>query len=359
MALRADTAATNPARARNLSLAAGLRRASSPLLLTLLATLVAAVYLLPMGYAFNTAIKQRYNDADAPIWPAAPATYTYEGEAYDLYSVPTAAGVQQWALIKKGREQSTFIDPASPAEPIVWEGRWRTLERSWSFAPQLGNFAEAFEEIKFSRLFTNTLLIALIGTFGTVISSTLVAYGFARFRVPGKDILFLILIGTIILPPQVTLIPTYTLFARIGWTGTWLPLLVPHFFANAYNVFLLRQFFLTIPRDLDEAAMIDGAGPLRILLSVLLPQAAPAIVAVSLFHFLFAWNDFFGPLIYLVGKPDLFPISVGMQVFNALYASQPHLIQSTAVMAMVVPILIFFFAQRFFMQGVVITGVDK
>lgn len=359
MAIRANTAAPVAARDRSTSLATVLRQAIKPLLLTLFATLVAFIYLLPMGYAVNTAIKQRYNDADAPIWPAAPATYEYEGKIYDLYQVPTEDGIKEWALITKGREQSTFIDPDNPTEPIVWEGRWRTLSRIWSFDPQWGNFAQAFTTIKFGRLFANTLAIALIGTFGTVISSTLVAYGFARFRVPGKQILFLILIGTIILPPQVTLIPTYTLFARIGWTGTWLPLLVPHFFANAYNVFLLRQFFLTIPRDLDEAAMIDGAGPLRILLSVLLPQAAPAIVAVSLFHFLFAWNDFFGPLIYLVGKPDLFPIAVGMQVFNALYASQPHLIQATAVMAMVLPITIFFFAQRFFMQGVVITGVDK
>jgi multiple sugar transport system permease protein len=326
---------------------------------TLLTSLVAMIYLMPMGYAFTTALKPRYNAPDAPIWPSAPVTYTYEGEAYDLYQVPIDGQLRALALVKKGREQSTFVDPASPAEPIVWEGRWRTLDRVWEFSPQWGNFGEAWETIKFGRLFLNTLAIALIGTFGTVVSCTLVAYGFSRFRIPGKPILFLILIGTIILPPQVTLIPTYTFFTRIGWTGTWLPLIVPHFFANAYNVFLLRQFFLTIPRDLDEAAMIDGASPLRILWSIILPMSTPAVIAVSLFHFFFAWNDFFGPLIYLVGKPDLFPIAVGMQVFNALFASQPHLIQATAVLAMALPLAVFFLAQRFFMQGVVVTGVDK
>jgi multiple sugar transport system permease protein len=122
---------------------------------------------------------------------------------------------------------------------------------------------------------------------------------------------------------------------------------------------LLRQFFLGIPRDLDEAAMIDGASPFRTLVSVILPQATPAIIAVCLFHFFWAWNDFFGPLIYLTGARELWPISVGMQTFNALYAQRPELIQATAVMAMALPLVIFLLAQRFFMQGVVVTGVEK
>jgi multiple sugar transport system permease protein len=167
------------------------------------------------------------------------------------------------------------------------------------------------------------------------------------------------LIGTIILPGQVTLIPTYAFFARIGWTGTWLPLTVPHFFANAYNVFLLRQFFLTLPKELDEAAMIDGATPWQVLIKVIIPQAWPAIISVGLFHFIFAWNDYFGPLIYLLGHPELQPISVGVQEFNFAYGAQPQLVQATSLMAMVLPLVIFFFAQKIFMRGVVITGVEK
>jgi multiple sugar transport system permease protein len=138
-----------------------------------------------------------------------------------------------------------------------------------------------------------------------------------------------------------------------------LPLIVPHFFANAYNVFLLRQYFLTIPRDLDEAAMIDGAGPFRILRSVIVPQAKAAIVAVSLFHFFWAWNEFFLPLIYLQGNRDLQPLSVGIAEFNGAYSTEPTLIQAAAVMAMIIPVMVFFLAQRAFMRGVVITGVDK
>ncbi len=185
------------------------------------------------------------------------------------------------------------------------------------------------------------------------------AYGFSRFRFPGRNGLFLVLLSTIILPIQVTLIPTFAVFAALGWVGTWLPLIVPHFFANAYNVFLLRQYFLTIPRDLDEAAMMDGAGPLRILWSVILPQAIPAVVAVSLFHFFWAWNEYFLPLIYLQGNRALQPLSVGIAEFNGAYSTEPTLIQAAAIMAMVVPVVVFFIAQRAFMRGVVFSGVEK
>jgi multiple sugar transport system permease protein len=208
-------------------------------------------------------------------------------------------------------------------------------------------------------LFLNTIAIAVIGTIGAVTSAVIVAYGFSRFRVPGKPILFAILVGTIILPQQVTIVPTYAMFTKIGWVGTWLPLLVPHFFGNAYNVFLLRQFFMGIPRDLDEAAMIDGASPLRILWSVIVPQSWPAIIAVCLFHFFFAWNDFLTPLVYLIGHEELWPISVGMSYFTGQFTTLPHLIQATAMMALALPVFIFFLAQRFFVQGVVVTGIDK
>jgi multiple sugar transport system permease protein len=198
-----------------------------------------------------------------------------------------------------------------------------------------------------------------VSTVGAVLSSVCVAYGFSRFRFPGRNGLFLVLLSTIILPLQVTLIPTFAVYAALGWVGTWLPLIVPHFFANAYNVFLLRQYFLTIPRELDEAAMIDGAGPFRILRSVVVPQARAAIVAVSLFHFFWAWNEFFLPLIYLQGDRELQPLSVGIAEFNGAYSTEPTLIQAAAVMALVIPVVVFFLAQRAFMRGVVITGVDK
>jgi multiple sugar transport system permease protein len=243
---------------------------------------------------------------------------------------------------------------------IVWQGSWRTLPAATTFAAHWENFPAAWDASDFPRLLGNTLVYAIVTTIGTVVASSMVAYGFARFRFPYKNILFIVLISTIILPPAVTLVPTYAFFVNVlHWGGTWLPLIIPQMFGNAYNVFLLRQYFLTIPREMEEAAMVDGAGPIRIFTNVILPQAVPALTAVSLFHFFFAWNDFFGPLIYLAGNRLANPITVGLAEFNGIYQRQPHLILATSVIAMILPLTVFFLAQRVFIQGIVITGVDK
>ena len=330
--------------------------------ITAFALILVSAYLSPLLYMVTTSFQQPSQVATpgAPVWPAAPDTGTFEGEEYPIYTVTIDGIERHLMLVDAGRESSVFVDPADPsATRIEWEGRWRTLEQSWRFSPLLENYTTVWNQLNFPRLLTNTAGIALLSTIGAVFSSILVAYGFARFRFPGRNILFFILLGTIILPNQVTLLPQYVIFTWLGWNGTWLPLIVPHFFANAFNVFLLRQYFMTIPREMDESAMIDGAGPFRILRSVIVPQSIPAITAVTLFHFFWAWNDFFVPLLYLANKPELQPLSIGIQQYNALYASQPTLIQASAVLAMIVPVVIFFLAQKAFMRGVVVTGVDK
>lgn len=328
---------------------------------TLLGLIVLSGYLMPLGYMAATSVKDaaQLSDASAPLYPARKETFLWRGQEYPVYSVPTAGGTKRWALVAPRREDSTFVDPADPSTTIEWQGRWRTLEPAWRFELRLDNFATVWEQIQFPRLLFNTFAIAIIGTFGTLLSCTAVAYGFSRFRFRGRSVLFLLLLSTIILPMQVTLIPTFAVFLSLQWTGTWLPLLIPHFFANAYNVFLLRQYFMTIPRELDEAAMLDGAGPLRVLVSVIVPQSIPVLTAVGLFHFFFAWNDFFAPLIYLQGNVQAQPLSVGIAVFNALFSQKPTLIQAAALLSMAVPVVVFFFAQRVFMRGVVITGVEK
>ncbi|HET9084059.1 MAG TPA: carbohydrate ABC transporter permease [Candidatus Limnocylindrales bacterium] len=330
---------------------------------TMFAFIVVAAYLLPLLYMVTMSLEQpsQVSAPGAPPWPAAPMTATYEGKSYPLYSVPFPDGsTRQLMLIDAGRESSKFIDPSdATATPIEWQGRWRTLQQAWAFSPLVENYTTVWNELDFPRLLRNTFGIALFSTIGAVLSSVLVAYGFARFRFPGKNLLFIILLATIILPFQVTLLPQYVIFTKLGWNGTWLPLIIPHFFANAYNVFLLRQYFMSIPRELDEAAMIDGAGPFRILRSIIIPQSLAAITAVALFHFFFAWNDFFVPLLYLASKPELQPLSIGIQQYNALYASQPTLIQASALLTMAVPVIVFFLAQRAFMRTVVVTGVEK
>jgi multiple sugar transport system permease protein len=330
---------------------------------TLFTASLAMIFLLPLAYMILTSAKDsaQMTALNAPVWPASPQLYTAaDGQVYTVYEVPTPDGVQDLALLKPGRVKSTFVDPTTGAE-VAWQGNWRSLSPAWSLDVKLDNFEQVLSVLDFPLLLRNTLVVAILGTIGAVTSAVVVAYGFARFRIPGKDGLFLVMIMTIMLPFQVLLIPQYIAFKEVGWTGTWLPLIVPHFFANAYNVFLLRQYFLTLPRELDQAAQVDGASPLRILWSVIIPQAWPAIIAVALFHFFFTWNDFFAPLVYLSGHPELATMTVGLQAFSAVYAGSGSgfLTQAAALLAMIVPVGIFFFAQRVFMRGVVISGVEK
>jgi multiple sugar transport system permease protein len=339
------------------------RETINKILTTGFGLLIVIMFLSPLAYMVVTGLKsyEQMNDSQVPaIWPFSRTTFNYEGKDLELYQVPTDDGVKDLAMFKKGRTESVFIDPQDPSlQQITWEGNWRLLTPVYHSDPQLQNFIQAWNELNFPLLLRNTLIIALTGTFGAVVSAIIVSYGFARFNFRGKNFLFVVLIGTIVLPVQATLIPTYVLFSRIGWTNTFLPLIVPHFFANGYNVFLLRQYFMQLPRELDEAAMIDGANPIQILWNVIIPQSIPAITAVSLFHFFFAWNDFFSPLVYLASRRDLWPISVGLQYYNAIYGRAPNLIQTGALIAIVIPVVIFFLAQRVFMQGIVFTGVEK
>ena len=340
-----------------------LREGLSMLGVTGLGLLALLIFLLPLGYVLATAFKldSQMTTVGAPLWPAAPSTYNYEGEEYPLYNVPTEDGsTRRLALVRPFRENSDMVDPAHPEEGVFnVKGRWRTWEAIYKFSPNWKNFTDAWEQVNFPRLFRNSLFLAGVGTIGTLISCILVAYGFTRFQLPGKNILFVILVSTIVLPPQATIIPLYILFNKLGWTGTWLPLLVPAFFANAYDVFLLRQYFMSIPKELDEAAMLDGANPLRILVSIIIPQSVPAITAVAIFHFFFVWNQYFEPLVYLLGKEKLYPVSVGIGQFVTTFSTYPGRSAATAVLAMLLPAVMFFLAQRQFMQGIVVTGVEK
>lgn len=351
------------AQSRSFALTFRQRGLMNKVTMTLAGVLVLIAFIAPLGYMVTSALKSydQMSDPSAPwYWPSTRKTFAYQGKNLEIFKVPVNGVLREMAALKKTNAKTTFIDPQNPtADPITYQGSWRRLAPVYVADPQWQNFVQAWNQLNFPRLFLNSFIIAGFGTLGAVVSSVFVSYGFSRFNFRGKGVLFLILIGTIILPVQATLIPTYLVFAKIGWTNTFLPLIVPHFFANAYNVFLLRQYFMQIPRELDEAAMMDGANPLRILLSVIIPQALPALTAVCLFHFFFAWNDFFSPLVYLASRPELWPLSVGLQKFNALYGRLPNLLQTGALITLILPVSIFFLAQRIFMQGIVFTGVEK
>ncbi|MBC8508360.1 MAG: carbohydrate ABC transporter permease [Anaerolineales bacterium] len=342
-------------------------------LITVAVSVILIIFLSPFIFMASTSLKTQgqISIMGGPIWPAAQPKITYNDKEVDVFSVPVAQcegfdpnseEVLSLAIVEKGRQESTFVNPDDLGRgEFLCQVSWRALDRPWKFSPTWQNYTDVWELIPngYPRLLWNTTFYALITMLGTVVSCILVAYGFARFRFPGRDLLFVILISTLFLPFAVTIIPTYAFWQRLGLVGTWWPLIVPHFFANAYNVFLFRQYFMTLPQAIDESAMIDGAGPLRILWSVIVPQSYPVIIAVVVFHIVFAWNDYFGPLIYLSTSIEKWPISVALSSFNGIYGQQPQLIQAGAMLALILPVILFFVAQRFFIQGIVVTGVEK
>ena len=336
---------------------------SGTALLNLFMLIFIVAYLSPLPFMVIASLTPRdqFLDANAPILPAERVKVNFEGKDLVVYKVPTENGERELALYKPGRQSSEFIDPKKPdAEPIVWEGSWRTLTAAYRSAPTLDNFRDFIRTSKIPLYFKNTLIVALISEIGVLASSIAVAYGFSRFRIPGIKYIFFILIATIMIPSNITLVPTYYLFSghMLDWIGTWLPLVVPHFFGSAILIFLLRQNFKSIPRDLDEAAMLDGAGPLRILISVILPQSIPVVTTVSLLHFFYIWNETRNASLYLGVAPNLQTISFGIQRTQSFFFT-PEALMVGALMVMIVPVIVLFISQRFFMQDMIVTQIEK
>ncbi len=221
------------------------------------------------------------------------------------------------------------------------------------------NFYKAVTSIDFFRYLLNTCKILVPVMIGTVLSSAIVAYGFSRFEFKGKRVWFLILLATMMLPGQVTMIPCYLIFRQLGWVNTVLPLTVPAFFGGgAFNIFLLRQFMSGIPKDFDEAARIDGAGAFKIFTRVMLPMCRPVLTAVGIFTFMGVWNDFNGPLIYLYDQKK-YTIALGLAFFKGLYTSQWNLMMAATVLVMLPVLILFFIAQDYIIDGISISSGTK
>lgn len=331
-------------------------------LLNLLVFSLLFAYLFPTLYMISTAFMEsvQLRDRNAPPYPSRQVRFEYEGQEHLVYNVPFGGETRQLALVVPGRSASEFVDPQDPgAGLIAWEGSWRALVGVYEFHLTWDNFGILFRSLRLPQMLRNTLLVALISAAGVLASSIVVAYGFARFPLPGGNLLFYVMIATILIPEKVTLIPTYFFFVRVlGWEGSWLPILVPFFFGNAIYIFLLRQNFKSIPKDLEEAAMLDGAGPLRTLLSIILPQSWPVVITVSLLHFFYIWNETRQAALYLSIRRDLAPVSFGIQNFQSLAPVQNQL-QASALIVMIVPVLVLLISQRYFMRDVVVTGTER
>lgn len=218
------------------------------------------------------------------------------------------------------------------------------------------NYPKALAYIPFGLYALNTFIIATASAIGVVLSSSLVAYSFARLRWPGRDAVFLMLLATLMLPGQVTMLPVFVIFKKLGWIGGFRPLIVPAFFGSAFFIFLLRQFFLTIPQELSDAARIDGASDFGIWRNVMLPLSKPALTTVAIFTFMGAWNDFLGPLMYL-NDDRMYTLSLGLQQFVTQHGAEWNLLMAASVVMTLPIIVLWFFGQKTFVQGVTLTGV--
>ncbi|MCM2982534.1 sugar ABC transporter ATP-binding protein [Niallia circulans] len=220
------------------------------------------------------------------------------------------------------------------------------------------NYIEAWKTAAFTRWTMNTLFIAVFVMIGNVLVNSLIAYGFAKIPFKGKNILFVLVISTMLIPGFVTLVPQYILFSKLGWLNTYLPLIVPAFLGSAFFIFLLRQFTASIPDELIEAAMLDGASHLQIWWKIILPLTRPALITVAIFSFNGAWNDLLGPLLY-INDENLYTLQIGLTTFKGTVQTQWHYLMSMSVMVLLPVLLLFFFFQRYFIEGSNISSSRK
>jgi ABC-type glycerol-3-phosphate transport system permease component len=239
----------------------------------------------------------------------------------------------------KSNRQIFVFPPQWIPKPVIWR-----------------NYPDVFDYAPFLLYFKNTMIIEVACILGTLLSSSLVAYGFSRLNAPGKDFLFILMLSTMMLPYQVWMIPLYVLFTKIGWVNTFYPLTIPAFFGNALYIFLLRQFFLTIPKELEDAARLDGCSYFRIYWQIMLPLTKPALATVVIFTFMGVWNDFLGPLLYLQ-EPEKYTLAIGLQVFLTQHGADWGLLMAASTMIVLPVIVTFFFTQKQFIQGIVLTGL--
>ena len=239
----------------------------------------------------------------------------------------------------------------NPQELVVWPPIWIPNPIRWD------NYVAAFNQAMFAQYVINTLLVAVPSVIGAVLSNALAAYGFSRVRWYGRDVIFGIVLGTMILPGFVTFIPLYIIFSKMSWINTYLPLIVPTFLANPFFIFMLRQFFMGLPVELQDAAKVDGASEWGIFWRIILPLAKPALAVVALFQFIGSWNDYFGPLIYLSDKA-MYTVSLGIANMQSSYGFQNYaMIMAATVMSITPIVILFFFTQRTFIEGIALTGL--
>lgn len=344
--------------------------------------LAASVAMLaPMAWMFSTSLRVGLQTPGRAIEWLPWRDVWRQPDGHDVFVLPLGALVQRrdhderlevaiTSLASRNRYTSVRL-PGEQFEGEILEYRVRpnrpgsTGETIWipfdalvrRIHPEWSNYSEAMRKMSFVALLQNTAAITVLGTVGTLLSCSLVAYGFARFRFPGRSMLFMVLLSGMMLPGVVTMIPVYLVFRQLGWIDTLLPLFVPAWFGvNAFAVFLFRQFYMNLPFDLDEAARLDGCGAFRIYWSVLLPLSKPVLATVAIFSFTGYWLDFMTPLIYL-NTPTKFTLSLGLYIFKGPYTVEWNYLMAATLLVSLPCIVLFLVGQRFFISGVVMSGL--
>jgi multiple sugar transport system permease protein len=325
-------------------------------------------FLIPFVWMLLTAFKSSQDVFHTPPrWlPYDNVRVTVNGEELPLYKVQTEDGVKQLAAVKIVEGVGTFVDPANPSQTMQYEiqqGATKIAEPVMHISFNWQNFPDAMARgsrpgigASFWVYFKNSLVIAFFSIVGTLFSNTPVAFCCGRVKFNGRGLLFIIILATMMLPYQVTMIPIYLFFNDfLGWGNSFLPLIIPTFFANAYDVFLLRQFFRTIPEEMCDAARVDGASEWQIFTRIILPLSVPVLATVTVFTFLWAWNDFTGPLLFLT-SPKNFTMALGLQDFQSQRTMVWNQLMAAATVFTVPIVIAFFFAQKTFIQGIKLTG---
>ncbi|MEP0766591.1 MAG: carbohydrate ABC transporter permease [Fimbriimonadia bacterium] len=341
------------------------RGAARDSLLHIVLTAGLVVFGIPFAWLVVTSFKEDVDMAKVPpVWvPRVQQYVQIEGRRAALVTGEYRGTKFKGAAVREfadGRRTIQILEPERLAG-TRFTARTGDTENVREVGLKWENYARAVrslpEETVYGTVYVfNTLLLVALNMAGTLLSSSIVGYAFARLRFPGRDAIFLMLLATLMLPGAVTMLPVFLIFRSLGWVDTLYPLWVPSLFGSAFNIFLLRQFFLTVPMELEEAARIDGCGYVQTYWSIMLPQVRPALAAVAIWTFTGTWNNFMGPLIY-INSPERMPVSYALQLFQSAHGGDPGALMAATTMVMLPVVLVFFFAQRYFIEGVTLTGM--
>lgn len=324
----------------------------------------AVIFSVPFYWLVTTSLKPDDRTSVFPpdLIPMEQTRVTIDGVKHDVYKLTRHGGEIRVVKLEELENNNWKVAPVDIEGPVLTVPS-EDLRPDLRAAALWSNYSDALrflppEYNRGLRPLWNTIYVTLLVIVGTVLSSSMVAFSFARLRWPGRDLLFVVLLATMMIPPAVTMLPVFLIFRTLNWVDTLKPLWVPALFGGAFNVFLLRQFFMTIPNDLEDAAKIDGCGYFTIYWKIMLPLIKPALAAITIFAFMSSWNNFMGPLIY-ISSPEKMTLAYALQLFQGTYGGEPAMMMAAATLVMLPVLAVFFFTQRYMIEGVTLTGLKQ